>query len=118
MKTLAELLEIKEKLYGEISARKEHHGARIEVAMGTAGINAGANKILAEISDLIIKNHRTDILVTQTAETSLAGKEPVVTVVSADGDKTTYIKVDEKGAEKIVNQHILEGKIVDELTIK
>ncbi|NLJ16311.1 MAG: (2Fe-2S) ferredoxin domain-containing protein [Clostridiales bacterium] len=118
MKTLAELLAIKEKLVGEISARKEHHGARIEVAMGTSGIEAGANKVLAKLSDLIIQSKKTDILVTQTPQTSLTGKEPVVTVVSDDGEKTVYINVSVDDAEKIVNQHIFQGKIVEELTIK
>lgn len=118
MKTLAELLTIKEKLIGEISARKEHHGARIEVAMGTAGIEAGANKVLSKISDLIIENKKTDILVKQTPQTELVGNEPLVTVVSENGEKTVYGKVTPKSAEKIVNQHILDGKIVDELLIK
>jgi NADP-reducing hydrogenase subunit HndB len=43
--------------------------------------------------------------------------EPIVEVYKPGEDKVTYIKVTASKAIRIVNEHIMQGKVVDEYTI-
>lgn len=118
MKSLAELKAIKDKMQGQVGIRNEDHaGTRIVVGMATCGIAAGARPVLQTFSDLVHKKAIADTAVTQTGCIGLCQYEPIVEVYEAGKDKVTYIKMDAEKAERVVEQHLIKGIVVDEYTI-
>ena len=118
MKSLAELQAFKAKMQGQVDLRNESHaGTRVVVGMATCGIAAGARPVLTALSDLVQEHGIKDVSVTQTGCIGLCQYEPIVEVITADGDKTTYIKMTAEKAKKVVEQHLMRGIVVAEYTI-
>lgn len=119
MKSLDELKAIREKMQSQIDLRSEneHASTRIVVGMATCGIAAGARTVLKALSDSIREKKIENVIVTQTGCIGLCQYEPIVEVIEAGKDKVTYINMDEKKAQEIIEQHIIRGQIVNEYTI-
>jgi len=90
-------------------------GARVQiiVGMGTPGIAAGARDTLKEFLNLIEAKGLTDIVVRQTGNFGLDSMEPVVKVKVGDEAEVTYGKVTPFVANQIMEEHILDGKVVE-----
>lgn len=117
MKTLKELEEIRKKTLETINVRKDRSGTRVVVGMATCGIAAGARPVLVSIMDEVKKNNLADVVVAQTGCIGMCRFEPIVEVYKPGEDKVTYVKVTPAKALRIVNEHVMQGKIVDEYTI-
>ncbi|HHX57777.1 MAG TPA: (2Fe-2S) ferredoxin domain-containing protein [Clostridiales bacterium] len=119
MKSLDELKAIREKMQSQIGIRSEieHASTRIVVGMATCGIAAGARPVLKALSDAIHSKGLEDVMVTQTGCVGLCQYEPIVEVIESGKEKVTYINMDAKKAEEIIEQHIIRGQIVNEYTI-
>ena len=120
MKSLAELKAIKAKMQNKVQLRgveDEDSVIRVVVGMATCGIAAGArpvlNKFIEEVQNRGLKN----VVVTQTGCIGVCRLEPIVEIVSPTGEKTTYVKMTEEKAVKIVHEHIVNNKVVEEYTI-
>ena len=117
MKTLKELEEIRKKTLDSINIRKDRTGTRVVVGMATCGIAAGARPVLVSIMDEVKKNNLADVVVAQTGCIGMCRYEPIVEVYKPGEEKVTYIKVTAAKAMRIVNEHVMQGKVVDEYTI-
>ena len=118
MKSLAELEQIRNKMAAKINVRSETGGdIRIVVGMATCGIAAGARPVLTAMMEEIEKRGLTNAYVTQTGCVGMCKYEPIVEVYDADGTKTTYIKMDAAKAVRVINEHVVNGNVVAELTI-
>jgi NADP-reducing hydrogenase subunit HndB len=117
MKTIQELEEIRKKTLDTINVRKDRSGTRVVVGMATCGIAAGARPVLLSIMDEVKKHNLADVVVAQTGCIGMCRLEPIVEVYKPGEDKVTYIKVTAAKAIRIVNEHIMQGKVVDEYTI-
>lgn len=117
MKSLEELRKIREKAQKDLSLRNKDAKIKIIVSMGTAGIAAGAREVLKTFLDEISKKDLKDVIVTQTGEKGLTSAEPVVDVEIEGKEKVTYGYVNPDKAIKIVEQHIVNGKPVEEYII-
>jgi NADP-reducing hydrogenase subunit HndB len=117
MKTIQELEEIRKKTLETINVRKDRSGTRVVVGMATCGIAAGARPVLLSIMDEVKKHNLSDVVVAQTGCIGMCRLEPIVEVYRPGEDKVTYIKVTASKAIRIVNEHIMKGKIVEEYTI-
>lgn len=117
MKTIQELEEIRKKTLDTINVRKDRSGTRVVVGMATCGIAAGARPVLLSIMDEVKKHNLADVVVAQTGCIGMCRLEPIVEVYKPGEDKVTYIKVNASKAIRIVNEHIMQGKVVDEYTI-
>ena len=119
MKSLAELQAIKERMQNKVNLRAsdDENTVRVVVGMATCGIAAGArpvlNAFLKEIEDRRLNN----VICTQTGCIGICQYEPVVEILTPDGVKTTYVKMDEDKVAKVVHEHIVNNKIVQEYTI-
>ena len=113
-KSLAELEAIRKKTLENVNLRTGRNGYRIVVGMATCGIAAGARPVLTAIMDEVSKEHLTDVVVSQTGCIGLCRLEPIVEVYDTNGEKYTYVKVNEEKARKIVNEHLKEHKPVKE----
>ena len=118
MKSLAELKAIRDRAQANVTLRAESNAStRVLVGMATCGIAAGARPVLNTIVEEVAKRQVQDVMVTQTGCIGICQYEPIVEVVDADGNKTTYVKVTPEKALKIVNDHVVNGNVVKEYTI-
>lgn len=117
MKTIQELEEIRKKTLDTINIRKDRSGTRIVVGMATCGIAAGARPVLLTIMDEVQKHGLADVAVAQTGCIGMCRLEPIVEVYKPGEEKVTYVLVNPSKAIRIVNEHIMNGKVVEGYTI-
>lgn len=117
MKTIQELEEIRKRTLDTINVRRDRSGTRVVVGMATCGIAAGARPVLLAIMDEVKKHNLADVVVAQTGCIGMCRLEPIVEVYKPGEEKVTYIKVNPSKAMRIVNEHVIQGKVVEEYTI-
>ena len=118
MKSLEELKAIKEKMQNKVALRTSSGETRVVVGMATCGIAAGARPVLNAFVEGVDREGLNDkVLVSQTGCVGLCQYEPIVEVVTADAEKVTYVKMTVEKAEKVLKEHLVGGKIVEEYTI-
>ena len=118
MKSLAELAAIRDKMKDKIVLREGSSNVRVVVGMATCGIAAGARPVLNAFVEGVDREGLNDkVLVSQTGCVGLCQYEPIVEVVTADAEKVTYVKMTVEKAEKVLKEHLIGGKIVEEYTI-
>lgn len=119
MKSLAELQAIKEKMQNKVNLRVAdgENTIRVVVGMATCGIAAGARPVLNAFLKEVEDRHLNDVICTQTGCIGICRYEPVVEVIMPDGTKTTYVKMNEDKVAKVVTEHIVNNKVVQEYTI-
>ena len=119
MKSLEELLAIKEKAQAQMSARDAEgkDGVRVVVGMATCGIAAGARPVLSALLSELEKRNVKHVTVTQTGCIGMCQYEPIVEVFEPGKEKVTYVLMTPEKAVKVVNEHIVNGKPVAEYTV-
>ncbi len=117
MKSLAELEAIRKDTLDQIKMRKNEHGVRIVVGMATCGIAAGARPVMNAFVEELGKRKLNDVSVTMTGCIGVCRLEPIVEVFSADGSKVTYVKMDAEKAARVIAEHIVNGRVCQDLTI-
>lgn len=118
MKSLADLEAIRLKTINKVNLRNESEdNTRIVVGMATCGIAAGARPVMQAFVEEINKRNLSDAYVSQTGCIGLCKYEPIVEVYTSGKEKVTYVKVTPEKVAKIVADHIVNGKVVDEYTI-
>ncbi|MDI3472221.1 MAG: NADP-reducing hydrogenase subunit HndB [Thermotogaceae bacterium] len=118
VKSLEDLMKIKEQALKELQMRDSKKKGKIVVAMGTCGIAAGAKDTLRAIVEALDKNHIVDVAVVQSGCMGLCEVEPTVEVRMEGQDPIIYGHVTPEQAERIVKQHVIEGKVVSDLVVR
>ena len=116
MKSLNDLLKIKNELQAEIKMRDVKENARVVVAMGTCGIEAGARDVLLALVDVKAKLG-ADVTITQNGYIEKTGVEPIVEVTFVDGKKVRYGNVSVNDAKDIITSTV-NNKVVDKLVVE
>ena len=118
MKTLEELLAIKAKAEKQMNVREEDGaGIRVVVGMATCGIAAGARPVLKALVDEVAKRNVQHVSVTQTGCIGMCQYEPIVEVFEPGKEKVTYVQMTAEKAQKVVAEHLVNGKPVVEYTV-
>ena len=118
MKSMAELEAIRQKTLENIAMRKEvHDAARVVVGMATCGIAAGARPVMLAFMDEIAKRHLDHVTVSQTGCAGMCRLEPMVDVYVPGQEKVTYVKLTPEMVPRLVTEHIVNGRAVEEYTI-
>ncbi|MCX7818365.1 MAG: (2Fe-2S) ferredoxin domain-containing protein [Kiritimatiellae bacterium] len=114
--TLEELRALRERAQQTIARRQSAEGAtgEIVVGMGTCGIAAGAREALDAFIEALNRHQRGDVVVRQTGCMGLCYSEPTVEVRIAGMPPTIYGRVTAEVARRIVEEHILAGRLVDD----
>lgn len=115
MKTLEDLKRIRDEASKKMSMRNIEDGYRVVVGMATCGITAGARQVLNALVDEVARLELNNVLVTQVGCIGECALEPIVEVYNKDGERTTYCKVKPEDAKRIINDHILNQKICNDL---
>ena len=118
MKSLAELQEIRNRMLGNVTLRKEGSDeVRVVVGMATCGIAAGARPVMAAFVEELAKINLTNVTVAQTGCIGVCRLEPIVEIIAPGAEKVTYVKMTPEKARRVVAEHIVNGQIVSEYTI-
>lgn len=117
MKSLDELKDLREKAKAELSIRDKDYLAKIEIAMSTCGITAGAREVLNAVLDELKIRNLHNVLVSQTGCPGLCFYEPLVTVSKPNQTKFVYGKVTPERVRKIISSHIVNDQPVKEWLI-
>lgn len=117
MKSVEELRAIREKALKEMSIRDNEDKMRIIVGMATCGIAAGAKSVMSAFIDELEKRNIRNVTVSMTGCIGICRLEPVAEILEANGERTTYVKLDAEKARRIVAEHIVNQKPVTEFTV-
>lgn len=118
MKSLEELMAIKQQMQDKIAVRTPSGDIRIVVGMATCGIAAGARPVLAAIVEAVnAENLESKVTVTQTGCIGICQYEPVVEVYENGKEKVTYVKMTPDKAKEVVEKHIKGGSVIGEYTV-
>ncbi len=119
MKSIEELLAIKEKAQAQIAARDAdgNDGIRVVVGMATCGIAAGARPVLKALTEELEKRNVKNVSVTQTGCIGMCQYEPIIEVYAPGKEKVTYVQMTAEKAVKVVANHLVNGEVVKEYTV-
>ncbi len=118
MKSLEELMKIREQMKDKVAIRNGSGDIRVVVGMATCGISAGARPVLNTFVEEVTNAGLTEkVTVTQTGCIGICQYEPVVEIFEDGKEKVTYVKMDADKARRIVKEHLEGGKPVEEYTI-
>ena len=118
MKSLEELAAIRDKMKQTVNTREAaHDSTRVVVGMATCGIAAGARPVMLAFMDEIAKRHLDHVTVSQTGCAGMCRLEPMVDVYVPGQEKVTYVKLTPEMVPRIVTEHIVNGRTVEEYTI-
>jgi NADP-reducing hydrogenase subunit HndB len=116
LKTIEDLKRLREQFQQQTRVRHENE-KQIIVGMGTCGIAAGAREVLAAIMDEITKRKLLDVTVRQTGCIGMCEKEVLVDIVRPGEPRITYGRVKPEDVSKIIAQHVVNGRIVEEMVV-
>ena len=118
MKSLAELAAIREQMKDKIVLREGSGDVRVVVGMATCGIAAGARPVLGAFVEGVAKAGLSGkVTVSQTGCIGVCRLEPIVEVFEAGKEKVTYVKMTAEKANRVIEEHLKDGKVVSEYTI-
>ena len=118
MKSLAELAAIRARMIDQVNLRKDENvDTRIVVGMATCGIAAGARPVMLAFVEELKKRGIENVTVAQTGCVGMCRLEPMVEVYVKGKEKVTYVHMDPDKVARVVGEHIVNGKPVDEFTI-
>ena len=117
MKSLADLQAIRAKTLENINMRKDDNAARVVIGMPTCGIAAGARPVMLEFVEEIKRRGLENVTVAQTGCIGMCRLEPMVEVYVKGQDKVTYVHMTPEKVARVVNDHIVNGRPVEEYTI-
>ena len=118
MKSLAELAAIRARMLEQVNLRKDDNiDTRVVVGMATCGIAAGARPVMLAFVEELKKRGIENVTVAQTGCVGMCRLEPMVEVYVKDQEKVTYVHMSPEKVARIVNDHIVNGRPVEEYTI-
>lgn len=119
MKSIEELMAIRDKTRKNMTVREDTGDSKIRVVVGmaTCGIAAGARPVLNVFVDEIAKRDVKGVSVQQTGCIGMCQYEPIVEVTEPGKEKVTYVKMTPEKAVRVVNDHIVNGNPVAEFTV-
>ena len=118
MKSLAELAAIRARMMDQVNLRKDDNvDTRIVVGMATCGIAAGARPVMLAFIEELKKRGIENVTGAQTGCVGMCRLEPMVEVYVKDKEKVTYVHMNPDKVARVVGEHIVNGKPVDEFTI-
>ena len=118
MKSLAELQAIRNRMIEQVNMRKDDNiDTRIVVGMATCGIAAGARPVMLEFVEELKRRGLENVTVAQTGCIGMCRLEPMVEVYVKDQEKVTYVHMSPEKVARVVNDHIVNGRPVEEYTI-
>jgi NADP-reducing hydrogenase subunit HndB len=115
LKSLDELRSLRMRLQQDIKTRTES-STTITVGMGTCGIAAGAREVMQAFLDEL-SSRRIDAHIVTTGCIGMCSTEPLVDIQQGDGPRITYGNVDTTMVPRIIEEHLVQGHVVQQWTV-
>jgi len=115
LKTIEELQKLRNEAQKDLKVRLET-GTKIIVGMGTCGIAAGARETLHAILEEL-KKREIEAHVTTVGCIGMCVKEPLVDIEQAGKPRVTYGNVMSDMVPRLIEEHLINGKVVDEWVV-
>jgi NADP-reducing hydrogenase subunit HndB len=115
LKTLEDLKKLREEAQQDLKVRTGT-GTKIIVGMGTCGIAAGARETMHAILKELEKRE-IDANVTTVGCIGMCIKEPLVDIEQAGRPRITYGNVKPDMVPKLIEEHLVNGNVVDEWVV-
>ena len=112
IQSLEDLERFKQEVLAERARLARSGAVQVVVSMGSCGIAAGARDTYTAIKELIEREHLDKVALSKTGCIGLCREEPILQVITPQGQKTSYGHVTPEIVGRIVREHILDGKIV------
>ena len=87
---------------------------QVKVHLGTCGISSGAREVLDAFHNGVVEKNLTNVVISNAGCIGLCGCEPVVTIEIPGEKKVIYNNLDKARVNRIINEHLIEGKPVSE----
>lgn len=117
MKSLEELKKLRDDAKKKMTMRSDDENQyRVVVGMATCGIAAGARPVLNRLVEEVAK-HNLPVSVLQTGCIGMCTLEPIVEVFDNEGNKTTYVLMNEEKASEMVESHLINHHVLTEYTV-
>lgn len=119
MKTIADLKSIRDKMQSQMHSREagSDDETKIVVGLATCGISAGAREVFNTFVDEVATAGLENVKVTRTGCLGMCKLEPMVEVFVPRQEKCTYVLVTPEKAKKIFEEHIKNGRVVNDYLI-
>ena len=118
IRSLDDLKKFREEVLEKKAQEAQLGKIQVIVSLGSCGIAAGALHTMQAILEQIEAEHLTGIQVSQTGCIGLCEEEPIVQVITGEQHKVSYGKVSPEVARRILHEHVLGGKVVQEYVIE
>ncbi|EFC92044.1 NADH dehydrogenase I, F subunit [Dethiosulfovibrio peptidovorans DSM 11002] len=116
IKSLDELRRIKTSA-SDLTAARSSNAVKVIVGMGTCGIAAGAREVMDAVLKEIEKRGLKDVSVQTTGCIGMCQEEPLLDVIYPNKGRITYGRVTPEDVPRIVSEHVVNGRIVEDLVI-
>ena len=114
---VSELEAIRERTLKQIDSQRAGANTRVLVGLATCGIAAGANPVMRAFAEEIGKRGLQQVAVSQTGCIGVCRLEPMVDVLVPGQRKVTYVRMSPEKVARVVAEHIVNGRPVEEYTI-
>ena len=115
--TLEELRKKRESFKKNLYLREGDYRGKLIVHLGTCGIAAGAREIMNTFLEEFDRRDITNIMFTSSGCAGLCSQEPMITLEMENSPPVRYGKLTPDKARKILEEHIIKGKILKDFAI-
>ncbi len=116
IKSLDDLRKIKESC-GDLTSTRSTGNKTVVIGMGTCGIAAGAREIMDEVLRELERRSIHDVSVQTTGCIGMCQQEPLLDVIIPGKERITYGNVRKEDVSRIIAEHVVNGRIVEDLAI-
>lgn len=111
------LAEIKKKNYKAKKDLMEGISSRRIVGTATCGVSAGAREVVDALNQEIQARNLKNVKVSETGCSGRCDLEPLVQVIKDGEPPVMYYHVTPEKARRIIQQHIVNGEVIEEWTL-
>ncbi|MGD9605349.1 MAG: ferredoxin [Bacilli bacterium] len=116
--TKEQLLKMREQASQKLRMFNLPNAYRIAIGMATCGLTAGAKPVYDEFISEVNKRNLPNVYVVSVGCVGECALEPLVEVFDSQGFVTTYCKVKPLDVERIIESHIVNGLVLEDLLME
>jgi NADP-reducing hydrogenase subunit HndB len=118
IQSLEDLNRFREEVIEEKRRKAGLGDIQIFVSIGSCGIAAGALDTLEAVRQLVEADKIKNVAVSQTGCIGLCKYEPLLEVIAGDAPGVMYGNATPEVVKRIIREHVIGGKVVDEFVIE
>jgi NADP-reducing hydrogenase subunit HndB len=118
IRSLEDLNRFREEVFAERQRKVSAGDIQVVVSVGACGIAAGALGTLKALQQQVKAEGLKNVTITQSGCIGLCKHEPIVEVIIGDSPGVTYGRVTPEVVQRIVQEDILNHRVVEEFVIE